>query len=86
LIDGRYIAHVGFSFSGCYAARNAITEDRLFAVISACGPVHHGWKSSPAGPWEIREALSAAIHIDPDETDAIHDYMQGFSLEETGNE
>ena len=35
LIDGRYIAHVGFSFSGYYAARNAITENRLFAVISA---------------------------------------------------
>jgi len=84
LIDGRYIAHVGFSFSGYYAARNAITEDRLFAVISACGPIHNGWKSSPTGPWEIREALSAAIHKDADDRDGIHEYMQGFSLVNQG--
>ena len=84
LIDGRYIAHVGFSFSGYYAARNAITEDRLFAVISACGPIHDGWKNSPAGPWEIQEALSAAIHMARDDTDAIHRYMQGFSLVNQG--
>jgi len=84
LIDGRYIAHVGFSFSGYYAARNAITEDRFFAVISACGPIHNGWQNSPAGAWEIREALSAAIHKDPDDTDGIHQYMQGFSLVNQG--
>ncbi|MDH3352071.1 MAG: alpha/beta hydrolase [Gammaproteobacteria bacterium] len=79
LIDGRYIAHVGFSFSGYYAARNAITEDRLFAVISACGPVHDGWRNTDR-PWEIQEALSAAIHIAPDDNDAINQYMLGFSL------
>jgi esterase FrsA len=79
LIDGRYIAHVGFSFSGYYAARNAITEDRLFAVISACGPVHDGWKNTQRA-WEIQEALSAAIHMAPDDVDAINRYMQGFSL------
>jgi esterase FrsA len=84
LIDGRYIAHVGFSFSGYYAARNAITEDRLFAVISACGPIHDGWKSTYGSPWEIQEALSAAIHMARDDADAIHRYMQGFSLVNQG--
>ena len=84
LIDGRYIAHVGFSFSGYYAARNAITEERLFAVISACGPIHDGWKNTFDGPWEIQEALSAAIHIARDDADAIHQYMQGFSLVNQG--
>jgi len=64
LIDGRYIAHVGFSFSGYYAARNAITEDRLFAVIAACAAIHDGWKMTDR-VWEIQEALAAAIHIDP---------------------
>ncbi|NIA27763.1 MAG: alpha/beta hydrolase, partial [Desulfobulbaceae bacterium] len=84
LIDGRYIAHVGFSFSGYYAARNAITEDRLFAVISACGPIHDGWKNTYGSPWEIQEALSAAIHMPRDDADAIHRYMQGFSLVNQG--
>ncbi len=83
LIDGRYIAHVGFSFSGYYAARNAITEDRLFAVISACGPIHDGWKFTERA-WEIQEALSAAIHITADDTDAINQYMEGFSLVKQG--
>lgn len=82
-IDGRYIAHVGFSFSGYYAARNAITEDRLFAVISACGPIHDGWKNTDRA-WEIQEALSAAIHMAPEDTDAINQYMQGFSLVNQG--
>ena len=80
LIDGRYIAHVGFSFSGYYAARNSITEDRLFAVIAACGPVHDGWKNIYDGPWEIQEALSAAIHMERDDRDAIYRNMQEFSL------
>lgn len=84
LIDGRYIAHVGFSFSGYYAARNAITEDRLFAVISACGPIHDGWQNVGGGPWEIQEALSAAIHVSRDDTDAIRRTMRGFSLVEQG--
>lgn len=79
-IDGRYIAHVGFSFSGYYAARNAITEDRLFAVIAACGPVHDGWKNIYNGPWEIQEALSAAIHMARDNSEAIHRNMREFSL------
>jgi len=83
LVDGRYIAHVGFSFSGYYAARNAITEDRLFAVISACGPIHDGWKNTDRA-WEIQEALSAAIHMAPDDTDAINRYMLGFSLVNQG--
>ena len=83
LIDGRYIAHVGFSFSGYYAARNAITEDRLFAVISACGPVHDGWKTTDRA-WEIQEAMAAAIHIAPDDTDAINQYLLRFSLVDQG--
>ncbi len=83
LIDGDYIAHVGFSFSGYYAARNAITEDRLFAVISACGPIHDGWKNTDPA-WEVQEALSAAIHLDPDDTDTINRYMEGFSLVNQG--
>jgi esterase FrsA len=83
LIDGRYIAHVGFSFSGYYAARNAITEDRLFAVIAACAAVHDGWKNTDRA-WEIQEALSAAIHFSPDDTDGINEYMQGFSLVKQG--
>ena len=83
LIDGRYIAHVGFSFSGYYAARNAITEDRLFAVIAACAAVHDGWKMTDRA-WEIQEALAAAIHMDPDNTDAINQYMEGFSLVKQG--
>jgi len=84
MIDGRYIAHVGFSFSGYYAARNAITEDRLFAVISACGPVHDGWKNIYKGVWEIQEALSAAIHVDRDDPAAIQEKMQRFSLVNQG--
>jgi len=83
LIDGRYIAHVGFSFSGYYAARNAITEDRLFAVISACGPVHDGWKTTDRA-WEIQEAMAAAIHIDPEDTDAVNKHLRGFSLVDQG--
>ena len=84
LVDGRYIAHVGFSFSGYYAARNAITEDRLFAVISACGPVHDGWNNIYKGVWEIQEALSAAIHIDRNNPKAIQEKMQKFSLVRQG--
>lgn len=84
LIDGRYIAHVGFSFSGYYAARNSITEDRLFAVISACGPIHDGWKVIYQGAWEIQEALAAAIHIPRADSDAIRDYVAAFSLLEQG--
>jgi esterase FrsA len=84
LIDGRYIAHVGFSFSGYYAARNSITEDRLFAVIAACAPIHNGWKNIYAGPWEIRDALSAAIHMAGEDADSIQQYMRGFSLREQG--
>jgi len=80
LIDGRYIAHVGFSFSGYYAARNSITEDRFFAVISACGPVHDGWKNIYGASWEIQEALSAAIHMTRDDPAAIRENMQRFSL------
>jgi len=84
LIDGRYIAHVGFSFSGYYAARNAITEDRLFAVIAACAAVHDGWKNIYDGPWEIQEALSTAIHMSRDKPEAIHRYMREFSLVKQG--
>ena len=84
LVDGKYIAHVGFSFSGYYAARNSITEDGLFAVISACGPTHDGWSNLYDGPWEIQEALSSAIHMQRDDRDGITDYMQGFSLVEQG--
>jgi esterase FrsA len=84
LIDGRYIAHVGFSFSGYYAARNAITEDRLFAVIAACAAVHDGWKNIYDGPWEIQEALSTAIHMSRDKPEAIHQYMREFSLVKQG--
>lgn len=80
LIDGRYIAHVGFSFSGYYAARNAITEDRLFAVIAACAAVHDGWNNIYNGPWEIQEALATAIHMSRDDPDAIHRNMREFSL------
>ncbi len=83
LIDGRYIAHVGFSFSGYYAARNAITEDRLFAVIAACAAIHDGWKMTDR-PWEIQEALAAAIHLDPGDTEAINQYMEEFSLVKQG--
>jgi esterase FrsA len=83
LIDGRYIAHVGFSFSGYYAARNAITEDRLFAVIAACAAIHEGWKNTDRA-WEIQEALAAAIHFSPDDNDGINEYMQGFSLVKQG--
>jgi len=84
LIDGEKIAHVGFSFSGYYAARNALTEPRLFAVISACGPIHDGWQVIADGSWEIREALSAAIHIPPENTDEVQDYVAGFSLVDQG--
>lgn len=79
-IDGRHIAHVGFSFSGYYAARNSITEDGFFAVIAACGPVHEGWKKIYEGPWEIQEALAAAIHVPRSEPQRVYDTMQGFSL------
>ncbi len=84
LIDGRYQAHVGFSFSGYYAARNAVTEDRLFAIISACGPIHDGWANIYDGSWEIQEALSSAIHMRGRPAEAIHQYMQGFSLVNQG--
>ncbi len=84
LIDGRYIAHVGFSFSGYYAARNSITEDRLFAVISACGPIHDGWKAIYQDAWEIQEALAAAIHIPRVDSDAMRDYVATFSLLDQG--
>ena len=80
LIDGRYIAHVGFSFSGYYAARNAVTEARLFAVIAACAPVHDAWNDLHAGPWEIKEAMSAAIHVPREDADAVQQKMLGFSL------
>ena len=79
LVDGRYIAHVGFSFSGYYAARNALTEPGFFAVISACGPVHDGWSFTNRA-WEIQEAMGSAVHIDPEETDALNEMMLGFSL------
>jgi len=84
LIDGEHIAHVGFSFSGYYAARNSITEPRLFAVIAACGPIHDGWKNIYDGPWEIREALSTAIHMPRDDRDAVIRNMQEFSLVKQG--
>ena len=84
LIDGRYIAHVGFSFSGYYAARNSITEDRLFAVIAACAAVHNGFENIYNGPWEIQEALSTAIHMPQDDPEAIHRQMQEFSLVKQG--
>lgn len=83
LIDGRYIAHVGFSFSGYYAARNAITEDRLFAVIAACAAVHDGWEMTDRA-WEIQEALASAIHLAPDDTETINKTMEGFSLVKQG--
>ena len=83
-IDGRYIAHVGFSFSGYYAARNAITENRLFAVIAACAPIHDAWPKLYAGPWEIQEALSTAIHISRDQPDAIQQQLLAFSLIKQG--
>ncbi|MDH4109615.1 MAG: esterase FrsA [Gammaproteobacteria bacterium] len=79
-IDGQHIAHVGFSFSGYYAARNSITEDGFFAVIAACGPVHEGWQKIYEGPWEIQEALSAAIHVPRSDRQRVYDTMQGFSL------
>jgi esterase FrsA len=84
LVDGRYIAHVGFSFSGYYAARNSITEDRLFAVISACGPVHNGWNAIYHNAWEIQEALSAAIHVPRENGEEIRALMQEFSLVRQG--
>lgn len=80
LVDGRYIAHVGFSFSGYYAARNAITEEGLFAVIAACAPIHDAWKNLYAGPWEIQEAMATAVHMPRDNADAIQQNMLGFSL------
>jgi esterase FrsA len=83
LVDGRYIAHVGFSFSGYYAARNAITEPGFFAVISACGPVHDGWSVTDRA-WEIQEAMSSAVHIDPEATDTLDENMLGFSLVRQG--
>jgi esterase FrsA len=84
LIDGKKIAHVGFSFSGYYAARNALTEPRLFAVISACGPIHDGWQAFRNTSAEIKEALSAAIHIPAADVDESMDYIAGFSLVEQG--
>jgi esterase FrsA len=83
-IDGRYIAHVGFSFSGYYAARNAITENRLFAVIAACAPIHDAWQNLYAGPWEIQEALSTAIHVPRDNADAVQQQLLEFSLVKQG--
>ena len=84
LIDGENIAHVGFSFSGYYAARNALTEPRLFAVISACGPIHDGWAGFGNTSSEIMEALSAAVHIPAQDVDDILGYVAGFSLVEQG--
>lgn len=80
LIDGRYIAHVGFSFSGYYAARNAATEERLFAVIAACAGVNDMWRTIYDGPWEIQEALSTAIQMPRDHSDAIKQDLLQFSL------
>lgn len=84
LIDGEHIAHVGFSFSGYYAARNSITEPRFFAVIAACGPINDGWKNIYDGPWEIQEALSTAIHVPRDDLSEIDKTLQKFSLVEQG--
>jgi esterase FrsA len=84
LTDGESIAHVGFSFSGYYAARNALTEPRLFAVISACGPIHDGWQAFRHTSSEIKEALSAAIHIPAEDVDETMNYIAEFSLVEQG--
>lgn len=84
LIDGKYIAHVGFSFSGYYAARNAITEERLFAVIAACAPVHDAWPTLYGGPWEIQEALASAVHMPRDDANAVQQRMLEFSLVKQG--
>jgi len=80
LIDGAHIAHVGFSFSGYYAARNSITEPGFFAVIAACAPVHEAWMKTAGGPWEIREAMAAAVQMPVEDYDAVARNMQGFSL------
>jgi len=84
LIDGAHIAHVGFSFSGYYAARNSITEPGFFAVIAACAPVDEGWMNTGGGPWEIREAMAAAVHMPVKDYDAVARNMQEFSLVRQG--
>ena len=85
LVDGSSIAHVGFSFSGNLAARLSIIEPRLFAVIAACAGVHDAWIDMyDQSPWEIKEALSAALHLDPSDADGINKTTRGFSLVEQG--
>lgn len=85
LVDGRFIAHIGFSFSGYYAARLAMTEPRLFAVIAACAGVHDAWdKLYDDASWEIREALAAALHLDRDDADGINAAIKRFSLVRQG--
>lgn len=85
LVDGRFIAHIGFSFSGYYAARLAMIEPRLFAVIAACAGVHDTWANMYDGsPWEIREALAAALHLDRDDADGINATIKQFSLVRQG--
>lgn len=82
LVDGRYIAHIGFSFSGYYAARLAMTEPRLFAVIAACAGVHDTWSKmyNNSSPWEIKEALATALHLDKDDVRGINAAIEKFSL------
>jgi len=85
LVDGGSIAHVGFSFSGNLAARLSMTEPRLFAVIAACAGVHDAWNDRYSGkPWEIREALGTALHIDPADGEKITEVARGFSLVRQG--
>lgn len=85
LVDGSSIAQVGFSFSGYYAARLAMTEPRYFAVIAACAGVHNAWNNAYDGaPWEIREALAAAFHLQPDDADGINAATNKFSLVRQG--
>lgn len=85
LIDGQSIAHVGFSFSGYYAARLSMTEPRLFAVIAACAPVDKAWNNMVEGaPWEIREALSKALHLKPNDQAGMKATVEQFSLVRQG--
>ena len=85
LVDGSSIAHVGFSFSGYYAARLSLTEPRLFAVISACGATHAGWATMyDVSPWEIREALGAALHLETGDEEGIENVLSEFSLVKQG--
>ncbi len=85
LVDGTAIAHVGFSFSGYYAARLSMTEPRLFAVIAACAPVDKAWDNMVVGaPWEIKEALSKALHLKPDDVTGMKTTVKQFSLVSQG--